>query len=145
MASNPYVNKVIYGNNTVMDISDTTAEEGDVAEGKVFYKGSGQRSVGTSSGGIVSHVGMIIQSTTLDTEEKVKAIYGGNTWISLSGYVLKCADSNVTANQDLNDGGADSVTVSSVASHNHTQNSHNHTQNTHSHQVAKRYDSTNAA
>lgn len=47
MATNPYVNKVIYGDDTVMDISDTTANEGDVAEGEIFYKGSGQRATGT--------------------------------------------------------------------------------------------------
>lgn len=51
MANNPYVNKVVYGNNTVMDISDTTAEEADVASGAVFYKASGARSVGTGSTG----------------------------------------------------------------------------------------------
>lgn len=49
MANNPYVNKVEFGNQTVMDISDTTANESDVAEGEVFYKGNGQRSVGTGS------------------------------------------------------------------------------------------------
>lgn len=48
MASNPYVNKVQLGNQTVMDISDTTAEEGDVVSGKTFYKASGQRSTGTA-------------------------------------------------------------------------------------------------
>ena len=47
MATNPYVNKVEYGNTTVMDITDTTAEAGDVASGKVFYAKSGARSVGT--------------------------------------------------------------------------------------------------
>lgn len=49
MANNPYVNKVIYGNNTVMDISDTTATESDVANGKAFYKSSGARATGTAS------------------------------------------------------------------------------------------------
>lgn len=48
MATNPYVNKVVYGNQTVMDISDTDANEADVVSGKVFYKGSGARSVGTA-------------------------------------------------------------------------------------------------
>lgn len=48
MANNPYVNKVVYGNNTVMDISDTTAEESDVASGKTFYKASGAKGVGTA-------------------------------------------------------------------------------------------------
>ena len=46
MAVNPYVNKVMFGNQTVMDISDTDAQESDVANGKVFYKASGQRSTG---------------------------------------------------------------------------------------------------
>lgn len=49
MANNPYVNKVVYGNSTVMDISDTTAEESDVDSGKVFYKANGERSTGTGS------------------------------------------------------------------------------------------------
>lgn len=84
-----------------------------------------------------SHVGMVIHSTTLDTEAKVKAVYGGTTWVQLSGYMLRGASSGVTPNQNLNDGGADSVTVSSVASHNHTQNSHNHTQNAHAHAAQK--------
>ena len=48
MASNPYVNKVVYGNDTVMDISDTTAEEADVVAGKTFYKKSGARATGTA-------------------------------------------------------------------------------------------------
>jgi hypothetical protein len=81
----------------------------------------------------LSHIGMVIHSTTLDTEEKVKEIYGGTTWIQLTGYVLRGAASGVTPDQNLNDGGADSVTVSSVASHNHTQNAHTHTQNAHTH------------
>ena len=80
-----------------------------------------------------SHIGMVIHSTTLDTEDKVKSIYGGETWIQLSGYMLRGATAGVTADQNLNDGGADSVTVSSVASHNHTQNAHGHTQNAHAH------------
>ena len=44
---NQYKNKVIYGNETLMDITDTTAEPEDVIEGQVFYAKSGQRSVGT--------------------------------------------------------------------------------------------------
>ena len=44
---NEYVNKVEFGNETVMDITDTTAETSDVLEGEVFYAKSGARSVGT--------------------------------------------------------------------------------------------------
>lgn len=47
MADNPDVNKVVYGSDTIMDITDTTAEAADVAAGKVFYARSGARSVGT--------------------------------------------------------------------------------------------------
>lgn len=49
MANNPYVNKVVLGNQTVMDISDTDAEEADVVEGKTFYKKTGARATGTAS------------------------------------------------------------------------------------------------
>lgn len=43
------INKVIYGENTVMDITDTTAEASDVAAGEVFYANSGVRTVGTGN------------------------------------------------------------------------------------------------
>ena len=56
-----------------------------------------------------SYVGMIVHSTTLNTEAKVKSFYGGTTWIQHSGYMLRGATSSVTANQASNDGGADSV------------------------------------
>lgn len=47
MASNPNVNKVVFGDATLMDITDTTAEPSDVAAGEVFYTRSGARAVGT--------------------------------------------------------------------------------------------------
>lgn len=47
MAENPYVNKVELANgDTLMDITDTTAQAGDVLAGRVFYAASGQRSTG---------------------------------------------------------------------------------------------------
>ena len=50
MAENPYVNKVELADGTpLMDISDTTAEPGDVLTGKEFYQASGARGVGTLS------------------------------------------------------------------------------------------------
>ena len=42
-------NKVIYGDQTIMDITDTTAEASDVAAGEVFYDRGGVRTVGTGN------------------------------------------------------------------------------------------------
>lgn len=47
MAENENINKVVYGNQTLIDITDTTANENSVADGEVFYKASGARSTGT--------------------------------------------------------------------------------------------------
>ena len=67
---------------------------------------------------------MIIHSTTLDTEAKVKAIYGGTKWIRHSGYVLRGASSGVTANDATKTGGNDNAVV---VKHTHTQQPHYHT------------------
>ena len=45
------INKVVYGGVVKMDITDTTAEAGDVAAGKVFYGNDGVRTVGTGASG----------------------------------------------------------------------------------------------
>lgn len=41
------VNKVQFGNTTIMDITDTTASTEDVLDGEVFYTSGGTRSVGS--------------------------------------------------------------------------------------------------
>lgn len=68
------------------------------------------------SGGekIHSHVGMIVQSTTLDTAAKVIAEYGGTEWQQITGRFLIAADG---ANYPVNSvgGSADAV----VPSHTH--------------------------
>jgi len=75
-----------------------------------------------TSGGVytalhsMSYVGMIIHSTTFNTEAKVKAFYGGTKWIQHSGYVLRGATSGVTANSATKTGGNDNAVV---VSHTH--------------------------
>lgn len=65
MASNPYVNKVVFGNDTVIDISDSTAVASDVAQGKYFYLATGEKVQGIATGGGS----------------------GGNVWQDAQGYV----------------------------------------------------------
>ena len=51
MASNPYVNKVVLGNDVLLDLTADTATAADVAEGKTFHLASGALATGTASGG----------------------------------------------------------------------------------------------
>ena len=79
------------------------------------------------SGGIytalhqLSHVGMIIHSTTLDTEAKVKALYGGTTWVKLEGVFLLGQSASHTINST---GGEEThtLTVNEMPSHTHGAN-----------------------
>lgn len=80
MANNPYVNKVQFGGQTIMDISDTDAEESDVAEGKIFYKGTGQRSVGTGSGGGGSSIQVeVLPAASIDELGKIYQYVGADS------------------------------------------------------------------
>ena len=47
MASNPYVNKIIYGNDTLIDLTSDDVTRADVLAGKYFHLPSGERTTGT--------------------------------------------------------------------------------------------------
>ena len=85
---NQYKNKIIYGNETLMDITDTTAEPEDVIEGQVFYAKSGQRSVGTLTDATTTTHGL------MSTEDKIAL----ENWKSLrlsvdaQGYVCQTVE-----------------------------------------------------
>lgn len=49
MASNPYVNKVIYGNQTLIDLTSDDVQASDVQSGKYFHLPSGERVQGTNT------------------------------------------------------------------------------------------------
>lgn len=59
---------------------------------------------------VKSHIGMIVQSTTLDSEEKVKAVYGGSKWQKIEGRFLLGASSSYKVNS-----------TGGNANHNHQQ------------------------
>ena len=48
---NQYKNKVIYNNQTLIDLTSDTATAADVAQGKTFHLASGEPATGTASGG----------------------------------------------------------------------------------------------
>ena len=45
------INKVVYGNTTLIDLTDTTATASDVLAGKYFYTNAGVKTEGTGTGG----------------------------------------------------------------------------------------------
>lgn len=67
--ANQYKNKIIYGDQTLMDITDTTASTEDVLEGQVFYSASGARSVGTLTDATTSTHGLMSAADKIALEE----------------------------------------------------------------------------
>ena len=98
------VNKVVYGNDTLMDITDTTATAEDVASGKVFYGANGTRTTGSatytetdpiysaSAAATISSSDITNWNSKVDTTD-----YAGSANNSGGTVVLKtayCADTN---------------------------------------------------
>lgn len=108
--SNQYVNKVIVGGVTKIDISDTTAAAADVAEGKIFYNAAGARVIGTSTSQSLviierqdSHGGTIVdisadiirlQSKTVTPTESAQTIVADTGYTGLSECVINPISSN---------------------------------------------------
>lgn len=51
MANNPYVNKVVYGGDTLIDLTDATATADKILQGYTAYGADGQKLTGTATGG----------------------------------------------------------------------------------------------
>ena len=76
---------------------------------------------GSSGGGIQSYVGMIIYSSTLDTNEKVVAVYGGTTWTKIENVFLLGQGSSYSIRATGGEA-THTLTVNEMPSHNHTFN-----------------------
>lgn len=81
MANNEYVNRVDYGNDTLIDISDTTAEAGDVIQGQTFYTRSGAPATGTLGDATTSTHGLMsaADKIKLDNLTQVPITYDSST------------------------------------------------------------------
>ena len=67
----------------------------------------------------LSHVGMVIHSTTLTTEAQVKAIYGGNTWSRITGRFLLGADFGEYGIGSTGGEASHTLTTDEMPSHDH--------------------------
>jgi len=72
------INKVIYGNETLIDITDTTATDSTVLEGTVFYNAAGVRTVGSALAGI----------SDVQNEEGTSLVSGGVATIPNETFIV---------------------------------------------------------
>lgn len=84
-------NVVIFGGQTIIDLTPTTATETDVAQGKVFFKKDGTQATGTASGGGASqtiYTGTSNPSSSLGANGDVyiKASNGGTLEVYPESY-----------------------------------------------------------
>ena len=79
MANNEHVNKVVFGDTTLMDITDTTATAPDVADGVVFYGANGARTVGTLAEATDDTLGLVKTNSaqSIELNEDGQLIVGG--------------------------------------------------------------------
>ena len=87
------VNKVKFGNQTVMDITDTTATSGDVIQGQIFYSANGTRSTGSLTDATQSIHGLMSATDkqhldTLYTQDNLTALQVVNNALTGNGVIL---------------------------------------------------------
>lgn len=86
---NQYKNKVIYGDQTLIDITDATATSGDVIEGEIFYSASGARSVGTLTDATQSTHGLMSTTDKTNLDELVALLNALGLSVDAQGYICQ--------------------------------------------------------
>ena len=119
MANNPYVNKVIYGGTTLIDISDTTATADKILEGYTAYGANGQKITGTASGQSI-----LVVDTLDENGGTIRTITAKNA-IQLQTKTITPTSSQQIVNPDTGYDGFSQVTVE--ASEGQTINNQNKT------------------
>lgn len=116
MANNQYVNKVIYGGTTLIDITDTTAEADKVLSGYYFYGKSGEKLTGTctynadTSDGTAAASEILLSKVAYVNGNKITGTMPNQG--SVSGTISTKAGT-YTIQQGYHDGGG-SVSISST-------------------------------
>lgn len=108
-----------YGHLKIVDATSSTSGTSYNAAAGVAASASSVANVISQISNLQSHIGMIIHSTTLDTEAKVKAVYGGTTWVKIEGRFLLGQNSAHAINST---GGSETVTltINQIPSHHHS-------------------------
>lgn len=79
MAVNEYVNKVVYGSSTLIDLTGDDVQESDVRAGVKFHLPSGEPATGTGSGGGASnHITGTFTGSIGGTGQSVSVPYSGS-------------------------------------------------------------------
>ena len=101
------VNKVKYGDTTVIDISDTTAISSDVVSGKYFYTGGGVKTEGTASTRSSSDL-----SSSGATVSAPAGYYAATATISINSGSATTPNTTITANPSISVSSSGLITAS---------------------------------